>query len=113
MEDDEPRWDAGAADNGDGDYRFVLFDGDGAEDGLAGREGTFSMCTFWYVEALTRALVNKILHTPFTRLRQQAEREDGMACLEVARLLFGLDEREDSDADSRSGQSGRETPDDE
>jgi GH15 family glucan-1,4-alpha-glucosidase len=24
-------------------------------DGLLGREGTFSMCTFWYVEALTRA----------------------------------------------------------
>ncbi len=31
------------------------FDGDGAEDGLSGQEGTFSMCTFWYVEALTRA----------------------------------------------------------
>ena len=29
--------------------------GDGAEDGLSGKEGTFSMCTFWYVEALTRA----------------------------------------------------------
>ena len=65
------------------------------------------------VEALTRALVNKILHTPFTRLRQQAEREDGMACLEVARLLFGLDELEDSDADSRTGRSGREAPDEE
>ena len=65
------------------------------------------------VDALTRALVNKILHTPFTRLRQQAEREDGIACLEVARLLFGLDELEDSDADSRSGRSGREAPDDE
>jgi glutamyl-tRNA reductase len=65
------------------------------------------------VEALTRALVNKILHTPFTRLRQQAEREDGMACLEVARLLFGLDELEEPDADSRSGRSGREAPDDE
>ncbi|HET9869495.1 MAG TPA: glycoside hydrolase family 15 protein [bacterium] len=29
---------------------------DGAEgDGLSGREGTFSMCTFWYVECLSRA----------------------------------------------------------
>jgi GH15 family glucan-1,4-alpha-glucosidase len=26
-----------------------------APDGLAGNEGTFSMCTFWYVEALARA----------------------------------------------------------
>src|SRR4029077_11556411 len=24
-------------------------------DGLAGNEGTFSLCTFWYVDALTRA----------------------------------------------------------
>ena len=28
---------------------------DGLYDGLSGREGTFSMCTFWLVEALTRA----------------------------------------------------------
>ena len=27
----------------------------GAGDGLTGREGTFNMCTFWLVEALTRA----------------------------------------------------------
>ena len=26
-----------------------------APDGLGGEEGTFSMCTFWLVEALTRA----------------------------------------------------------
>jgi GH15 family glucan-1,4-alpha-glucosidase len=26
-----------------------------AEDGVGGREGSFSMCTFWCVEALTRA----------------------------------------------------------
>jgi glutamyl-tRNA reductase len=47
------------------------------------------------VEALTRALVNKILHAPLTRLRLEAEREEGMAYLEVARMLFGLDESED------------------
>ena len=29
--------------------------GDGALDGLPGEEGTFNMCTFWLVEALTRA----------------------------------------------------------
>jgi len=26
----------------------------GSPDGLSGDEGTFSICTFWYVEALTR-----------------------------------------------------------
>jgi GH15 family glucan-1,4-alpha-glucosidase len=33
-------------------YRYDL---EKTEDGLAGGEGTFSMCTFWLVEALTRA----------------------------------------------------------
>jgi glutamyl-tRNA reductase len=44
------------------------------------------------VEALTRAIVNKILHAPLARLREQAEREEGMAHLEAARLLFALDD---------------------
>ena len=29
--------------------------GDAAHDGLAGEEGTFNMCSFWYVECLSRA----------------------------------------------------------
>jgi GH15 family glucan-1,4-alpha-glucosidase len=33
-------------------YRY---DPSAAPDGLAGREGTFNMCSFWLVEALTRA----------------------------------------------------------
>ena len=48
------------------------------------------------VEALTRAIVNKILHAPVSRLRREAEREEGMAYLEAARVLFALDD-EDGD----------------
>jgi GH15 family glucan-1,4-alpha-glucosidase len=33
-------------------YRYNI---EASPDGLAGDEGTFSMCSFWYVEALTRA----------------------------------------------------------
>ncbi|HEX5619386.1 MAG TPA: glycoside hydrolase family 15 protein, partial [Solirubrobacteraceae bacterium] len=33
-------------------YRYNV---EASPDGLRGDEGTFSMCTFWYVEALTRA----------------------------------------------------------
>ena len=36
--------------------------------------------------------MNKILHAPLTRLRREAEREEGLVYLEVARLLFGLDD---------------------
>lgn len=35
-------------------YRYKLLK-KGAGDGLPGREGTFSMCSFWYVECLARA----------------------------------------------------------
>jgi len=48
------------------------------------------------VDALTRAIVNKILHAPLSRLRQEAEREEGMAHLETARLLFDLDSGDDA-----------------
>jgi len=34
-------------------YRYKL--GDSPIDGLAGREGTFSMCSFWFVECLSRS----------------------------------------------------------
>jgi len=34
-------------------YRYRV--GTAASDGLIGEEGTFSMCSFWYVECLTRA----------------------------------------------------------
>jgi glutamyl-tRNA reductase len=44
------------------------------------------------VDALTRALVNKILHEPVSRLRREAEREEGIVYLETARVLFGLDD---------------------
>jgi glutamyl-tRNA reductase len=47
------------------------------------------------VEALTRAIVNKILHAPTARLRREAEREEGMAYLEAARVLFDLDDDAD------------------
>ena len=49
-------------------YRY---DADATLDGIAGREGTFNICSFWLVEALTRASV--------ARPRR---------CLEEARLIF-------------------------
>lgn len=50
------------------------------------------------VDALTRSIVNKLLHPPVSRLRDQSDREQGIASLEAVRALFGLDE-EEGDAD--------------
>ena len=36
------------------DSLVFRYDSDDTEDGLDGDEGTFSLCSFWYVEALTR-----------------------------------------------------------
>ncbi len=44
------------------------------------------------VEALTRSIVNKILHAPLSRLRAETGREEGLAVLEAARELFALDD---------------------
>ncbi len=49
------------------------------------------------VEALTRAIVNKLLHPPLARLREHSEREPGLAALEEVRALFGLDDPEPRD----------------
>lgn len=42
-------------------YRY---DTNVAEDGVGGREGAFSMCTFWLVEAMTRASVYEPKYLP-------------------------------------------------
>ncbi len=44
------------------------------------------------LDQLTRSIVNKILHEPVSRLRREAEGEEGLAYLEAARALFGLDD---------------------
>ena len=49
------------------------------------------------VAALTRSIVNKIMHAPVSRLRREAEREEGMVYLEAARVLFDIDEGEPED----------------
>ncbi|RIL06022.1 MAG: glutamyl-tRNA reductase [Proteobacteria bacterium] len=58
------------------------------------------------VEALTRSIVNKLLHAPVSRLREQAEREEGLAYLEAAKVLFALDDPSapGAGADGRDGE---------
>lgn len=44
------------------------------------------------VEALSHAIVNKMMHGPTTRLRQAAAEKDGYEYVEAARRLFALDD---------------------
>ncbi|MFP6655437.1 MAG: glutamyl-tRNA reductase [Myxococcota bacterium] len=52
------------------------------------------------LEKLTRGLVNKIMHAPISRLRDETDRELALARLEQARSLFGLDETAAVDFDA-------------
>lgn len=46
------------------------------------------------IDALTCAIVNKMLHGPTARLKQASEAPDGYTYVEIARSLYGLDEAE-------------------
>lgn len=61
------------------------------------------------VEALTRSIVNKILHAPLSRLRHEAESDEGIAYLETARVLFGLDDEPDRSGAPEGERHSRET----
>jgi glutamyl-tRNA reductase len=59
------------------------------------------------LEHMTKAIVNKLLHSPVSRLRAETDREEGIAMREAARALFGLDvpgradaRRSDGDGDA-------------
>jgi hypothetical protein len=56
--------------------------------------------------------VNKILHAPLARLRDAAERDEGLAHLEAARALFALDDPEapgaHADREDEAGDDGPE-----
>jgi glutamyl-tRNA reductase len=66
------------------------------------------------VDALTKAIVNKILHAPLSRLRDATDREQGLADLEAARALFALDDPSapGAEADGHATGPGAEADDD-
>jgi len=53
------------------------------------------------IDALTRSIVNKILHAPMVTLRREAEREEGLVYLEAVRALFALDDSDEGSDSSR------------
>ncbi len=46
------------------------------------------------LEQLTRSIINKLMHAPISRLRDESDREAGLVSLEEARTLFALDDAE-------------------
>ena len=46
------------------------------------------------IEALTRGIVNKILHDPMVQLRAQQDVEARRRCMQTLQMLFNLDAEE-------------------
>jgi glutamyl-tRNA reductase len=53
------------------------------------------------VEALTRGIINKVMHTPITTLKTAAREAEATTVIDVVRRLFNLQEK-DKDKGSAS-----------
>jgi glutamyl-tRNA reductase len=54
------------------------------------------------VEALTRGIINKIMHTPISALKTAARDQESTTVVELVRRLFNLEDEEKRAAASKS-----------
>jgi glutamyl-tRNA reductase len=60
------------------------------------------------VEALTRGIINKVMHTPITTLKTAAKESEATTIVDVVRRLFNLHEKESGPASQANRESSRE-----
>jgi len=63
-------------------------------DRVRGRMGHLTPEQELAVEALTRGIINKVMHTPITTLKTAAKESEATTVIEVVRRLFNLHEKE-------------------
>jgi glutamyl-tRNA reductase len=57
------------------------------------------------VEALTRGIINKVMHTPITTLKTAARESEATTVIDVVRRLFNLHEKEKASASQANGEA--------
>ena len=77
-------------------------------DRVRGRLGPLSPDQEIAVEALTRGIINKVMHTPITTLKTAAREAEATTVIDVVRRLFNLREKE---KESEAADRNRERPD--
>ncbi|MGA9977817.1 MAG: glutamyl-tRNA reductase [Candidatus Sulfotelmatobacter sp.] len=75
-------------------------------DRVRGRMGTLTPEQEMAVEALTRGIINKVMHTPITTLKTAAKESEVTTVIDVVRRLFNLHDKETGPA----SQANRESP---
>jgi glutamyl-tRNA reductase len=63
-------------------------------DRVRGRMGTLTPEQEMAVEALTRGIINKVMHTPITTLKTAAREAEATTVIDVVRRLFNLHDKE-------------------
>ena len=63
-------------------------------DRVRGRMGALTPEQEMAVEALTRGIINKVMHTPITTLKTAARESEATTVIDVVRRLFNLDDKE-------------------
>ena len=63
-------------------------------DRVRGRMGTLTPEQEMAVEALTRGIINKVMHTPITTLKTAARESEATTVIDVVRRLFNLHDKE-------------------
>jgi glutamyl-tRNA reductase len=72
-------------------------------DRVRGRLGPMSPEQELAVEALTRGIINKIMHTPISTLKTAARDQESTTVVELVRRLFNLEDEKKRAAASKSG----------
>ncbi|HMK21863.1 MAG TPA: hypothetical protein VK466_05980, partial [Terriglobales bacterium] len=72
-------------------------------DRVRGRLGTLSPEQELAVEALSRGIVNKIMHTPISTLKSAAREPEATTVIDLVRRLFNLQEKRSAKSGSGDG----------
>lgn len=83
-------------------------------DRIRGRLGKISPEQESAIEAMTRGIINKLLHTPITTLKSTASSPEAATIEDVIRRIFNLEPKnsEPRNLDPKSGNSGRKKTED-
>jgi glutamyl-tRNA reductase len=71
-------------------------------DRVRGRMGALTPEQEMAVEALTRGIINKVMHTPITTLKSAAKESEATTVIEVVRRLFNLQSKQRQASDQHS-----------
>jgi len=75
-------------------------------DRVRGRLGELSPDQELAVDALTKGIINKIMHTPITTLKSAARESEATTVIDLVRRLFNLQDKKAEDKSNSASSAG-------